>query len=541
MSGRRAAVARVLANHRLRRMELAFFAFGASEYGIWVAVLVYAFERGGATRAAVIAVVQLLPSALVAPLAARSTDHRGPGQVLVFGYAIQTLILAATSAALLLDAPSEVVYLGAVLSACAITLIRPAQSALVPSLVDGPADLTAANVVGTWVEGVSILVGPALAGVMIGIDGPGAALALFGGAMMAGALLVAPLGRSGERGGREEGLTDIAQEAGGVLRSLRDQPGVSVLLCLVGVQFIAIGALDVLEVVLAVDVLGLGPAGAGYLGAAYGAGGIVGAAGSLGLVGRRHLTGAIMVAAGAFGITFAALGLWAAVVLALALLCGVGASRAVMDVATRTVLHRVVAPSFRGRVFGLQEGLSMFGLAIGSITVPPLLHAGGVEAATATIGGLLVATMLLGAPALVGIDRAAPVPAAELAALRRSPLFGMLAAPVLEDLARALTTRAVAAGEQVVREGDPGRLFYLVDSGELDVAVGGRKMRTIGPGAGFGEIALLRDGVRTATVTARGPGRLFALEREPFLEAVTGSPQAQRVAEDLVVERLAAH
>jgi predicted MFS family arabinose efflux permease len=540
MSPRRAAVARVLANHRLRRMELAFFAFGVSEYGIWVAVLVYAFERGGATRAAVIAVVQLLPAALVAPLAARFADRRGPGRVLVFGYAIQAVILALTSTALLLDVPSAVVYAGAVVSASAITLIRPAQSALVPSLVSGPADLTAANAVGGWVEGLGVLVGPALSGVMIGIDGPGAALALFGAAMAAGALLVVPLGREGGRGDGEEGVADIVDEAGGVLRTLRGQPGLSVLLCLVGVQFIAIGALDVLEVVLAVDVLGMGPAGAGYLGAAYGAGGMVGAAGAFGLIGRHRMTGAIMAAAAVFGATFAALGLWAAVVVALGLLCAVGASHAVMDVATRTVLHRAVAPPFRGRVFGLQEGLSMFGLAVGSIMVPPLVHAGGAEAATATMGGLLVAVTLIGTPAVVGIERGTPVPSAELAALGRSALFEMLAAPVLEDLARALTPHAPAAGEVVVREGDPGRLFYLVGSGELDVSVGGRYMKTLGPGDGFGEIALLRDGTRTATVTARGPVRLFALEREPFLEAVTGSPQAHLAAEELVADRLAA-
>src|SRR5581483_979953 len=394
MSHRRASLGRVLANRRVRRMELAFLAFGATEYGVWVAVLVYAFGRGGTTRAALIAVVQLLPSAVVAPIAARSADHRGPGRVLVLGYAVQALTLALTAAALLLDAPSAVVYVGAVVSASAITLVRPAQSSLLPLLVSEPVDLTAANAVSGQVESVSVLVGPALAGLLIALDGPGAALALFAGGMLVGMLLVGPLRRTVGPVESESEVEDIAAEAEGVITAVRSDPGVSVLLFLIGVQFVAIGALDVLEVVLAVDVLGMGPPGAGYLAAAYGAGGALGAAGTFGLIGRSRLRGVIVTAAIAFGAAFAVLGLWHAVVLALASLCAVGASHAVLDVASRTIVHRVVAPSLRGRVFGLQEGLSMLGLAVGAILVPPLVHAGGAGTATAAIGGLLIVLTL---------------------------------------------------------------------------------------------------------------------------------------------------
>jgi MFS family permease len=486
----------------------------------------------------VIAVVQLLPSALVAPLAARSADRRGPGALLLFGYVAQAVMLTVTAAALLLDVPSGVVYVGAVAAASAVTLVRPAQSALVPSLVSEPADLTAANAVSGWVESVSTLVGPALAGVMIRIDGPGAAVALFAIGLAVGAVLVAPLRQLD--GPADSEPESEAPDVGGVARALRRAPAVSLLLSLVGVQYVAIGALDVLEVVLAVDVLGLGPPGAGYLGAAFGAGGVLGGVFTFALIGRRRLTGSIVAAAVVFGAAFAALGLWAVVVLVLALACVVGASHAVLDMASRTILHRVAPPSFLGRIFGVQEGLNMLGLAIGSILVAPLVHAGGAEAATVAMGGLLVAVTLAAAPMLIGIERVTPVPSEELVALRRSPLFEMLAAPVLEDLARALTPVAVAPSETVVREGERGTLFYLVADGELDVTVGDRHLRTIDPGDGFGEIALLRDGIRTATVTARGSARLYALEREPFLEAVTGSPHAHRVAQERVADQLAA-
>jgi hypothetical protein len=202
------------------------------------------------------------------------------------------------------------------------------------------------------------------------------------------------------------------------------------------------------------------------------------------------------------------------------------------------MLHRVVPDALRRHVFGLQEGLGMLGLAVGSIAVPPLIHAGGAEAALCAVGGLLIAVAAVAAPRLTAVERAAPAPTAELSVLTQSPLFAMLAAPVLEDLARALVRRTVVAGETVVREGDTGELFYLIEDGELDVSVAGRYIRTIGPGENFGEIALLRDGVRTATVTARGPATLFELRREPFLEAVTGSSVAHRAAEEMVTDRL---
>jgi hypothetical protein len=430
---------------------------------------------------------------------------------------------------------------GAVATACAVTLIRPAQSALLPALVAGPADLTAANAVTGWVESVSVLIGPALAGAMIGIDGPGAALAVFAAAIIGATVLVVPLGdrkpdgsADADRGDDDDGAAE------GVASALSAGAGVAVLLSLVAVQFIALGALDVLEVVLAVKVLGLGPSGAGYLDAAYGAGGVIGAAGTLALVGRPRLSGTTLTSATVSGAALLALGIWPTVAGAFTLLCAVGASRAVLDVASRTILHRVVPEALRGRVFGVQEGLSMLGLAIGSISVPVLVHAGGAEAALASVGGLLVVTALLSAHRLRSTERATPAPSAELAALRRSPLFEMLAAPVLEDLARALVRRTVAPGEVVVREGEPGEQFYLVADGELDISIGGRHVRTTAAGDGFGEIALLHDGIRTATVTARGPGTLYALDRAPFLEAVTGSHHAQRAAEQLVADRLGA-
>jgi hypothetical protein len=193
-----------------------------------------------------------------------------------------------------------------------------------------------------------------------------------------------------------------------------------------------------------------------------------------------------------------------------------------------------------GRVFGALEGVETFGLAVGSLAVPLLVAIAGPRGAVAVVGGLLIVVPLVTTPALSRIERAAPALDAELGVLRRVPLFTMLNAPVLEDLARALTRVEAPAGEVIARESRPGDEYFVVVEGQLEVSIGGAYVRTLGPGDGFGEIALLHEGVRTATVTCASAVTLYALGRAPFLEAVTGSRQAHRAARDLVAERLAA-
>ena len=404
MAERMGVLRRVLADARLRRVELAFFGFGAAEYGVWVAVLVYAYERGGTTASAVMAALQLLPAALVAPFAAVIADRRGGAVALRIGYLAQALSIGGSAVAMLLAAPPAAVWAGAIVAASAVTLTRPAQLALLPALVDTPVELTAANVVSGWVESVSMLVGPAAAGLMMALAGPGAALALYAGVTALGAVLVTPLARSPaavrSAAGIERPATPLA-----VMRIIARDPRITSALAIVIVEFVAIGALDVLAVVLAINVLGLGAGAAGYLGAAFGAGGVLGAMLALALVGRQRVSGALLGAALAWGAAFVAIGAWPAAAAAFALLGACGMSRAVLDVAARTMLHRVVPAPLHGRVFGVLESLTMLGLAIGSLSVPALVALAGAEAAWVGIGLLLVLVALAAMRTLSALDR----------------------------------------------------------------------------------------------------------------------------------------
>ncbi|HTU28899.1 MAG TPA: cyclic nucleotide-binding domain-containing protein [Solirubrobacteraceae bacterium] len=528
-----AVLRRALAGWRVRRAEAAFLGFGISEYGVWVVVLVFAFRRGGTTTAAAISAVQLLPASAVAPLAARLIDSRGAAATLWIGYLIQAASVGLAAGLMLSRAPSPVVYVAAVVAACAVTLTRPAHSALLPALVDTPAQLTAVNVVTGWVENVTLLVGPALASVALGIASAGWALVLFGCVVAGSALIVAPL-RHVETVGEDE--DEDEEEAGSLRAALGNAPGALPALAMLTAEYAALGAQDVLEVVLAALVLGLGAGGAGYLGAAFGVGGLLGAALALTLVGRHRLARPLLLAGAAWGGAFIVLGAWPAQGVALALLAIAGAGRTVVDVGGRTILHRTVPRRSHGRVFGALEGVETFGLGVGSLAMALVVALAGARGAVAIVGGLLVVVPLVTTPILQRIERAAPPLDDEIAVLKQVPLFAMLSAHVLEDLARALERLDLPAGEVVTREQEPGSRYFVVAAGELEVSVEGAHVRELGPGDGFGEIALLRDGVRTATVIAGSDVTLYALARPPFLEAVTGSRQAERAARDRMAE-----
>src|SRR5579875_911776 len=145
-------VARVLENRRLRRMELGFVLFSLGEYGVWLAVMVYAFQHGGTTNAALIATLQLLPAAGVAPLISRVTDRRGGLHMLLVGYVLQAAAVLGTAAAMLAHAPVWAVYAGAVLAASAVTFTRPAHASALATQVAHPEELTAANVLNGWAD-----------------------------------------------------------------------------------------------------------------------------------------------------------------------------------------------------------------------------------------------------------------------------------------------------------------------------------------------------------------------------------------------------
>jgi len=539
VASRRLGVFRSLAgNGPLRRVVGGYALFTLTQYSVWIAMLVYAYGRGGATIAGLVALAQLVPAALLAPVFAALADRRSPVVLLAGGYLVQAAGMGATAAAIAGGVPLAA-YAAAVVASTAVATTRPAQSTLIPSLAVTTDQLTAANVVISWVEAAGIAIAGSMTGVLIWAGGVAGVFAVCAALGAVAVLLVVRL--------RVPALSAPPEQAPPLTAGLRAsmrlavrQPRLRLMLALLTAEAAVVGALDLLFVILAVTVLGRSQAWAGYLNSVYGVGAILAAGVSMLLVGRRlgaPILGAALLLSGALAALASGLGLAGTV----ALLTVVGASRAVLDVATRSLLQRSVPAQSLGQVFGLLEGLTMAGLAIGALLVPALVHLGGSWLALLGVAAVLPLAATAGGRALFGLDANAPVPVVQIALLRSISLFAELPAPALEGLAAALTPAEVPAGTILIRQGDEGDAYYAIAAGQLDVSQDGRFLGRCGRGEGVGEIALLRAVPRTATVTAHTDATVYKLAKEPFLTAVLGHAATQRQADGMAEAMLAAN
>jgi hypothetical protein len=535
---RRGVFRALLGNSALMRVVAAYALFIVTEYSVWIAMLVYAYSRGGATIAGLVALAQLVPAAALAPVFAAVADRRSPVALLLGGYLTQAVAMGATAVAVAAGLPLAA-YGAAIVASTAVTTTRPAQSALIPSLSVTPDQLTAANVALAWVEATAITLAGLLTGVVIALGGVAVVFAVCAG-LGAGAAALAGTLRARTAGGTATGDREaVLAGLGDSVRLVSRQPRLRLMLALLTAEAMVLGSLDLLFVILAVTVLDRPQEWAGYLNAAYGVGAVLAALAGVLLVGRR-LGGPILAAALLLSGALAALATGVGVTGTVALLMLAGASRALLDVATRTLLQRSVPTDVIGRVFGLLEGLMMAGLAVGSLLVPALVFLGGNRLALIGVAAVLPLGAAAGGRGLFRLDAGTPVPVVQIALLRSIPLFAELPVPSIEGLAAALTPADVPASAVLMHQGDSGDAYFAIAAGEFDVTQDGNFLRTCGRGEGVGEIALLRSIPRTATVTAKTDGTVYRLAREPFLTAVLGHAATQQQAEGIADALLAA-
>ena len=531
----------VLRDPALVRIEIAYLIFNMTEYATWIAILVYAYSRGGAAAAGAIALIQLVPAAMVAPIAAFAGDRFRRDRVLVVDYLVQAVALGLAATVLLADAPFGLVAGAAMLAAVSLTFTRPAQAALLPAVTQTPEDLTAANVVSGIAEGLGIMLGPLIAGLLMRTGQPGAVFATFAGLSLVGGILVArlPVDVAAVTPATPIAAREIRRETLAGFTAIARERDVRTIVLLLASGVVVIGALDVLFVATAIDLLHLGESGVGYLNAAFGAGGILGAAAAVVLVGRRRLTPPLATGAAVLGAPVSLISAAPSAVTAPVLFGIGGAGRSAADIAGRTLLQRTAPDHVLTRVFGVLEGLGMVALAIGSVAASALVETLGIRLGLLITGAFVPAMLVLLGRRLLAIDRDAEAPDPEMLELFRGlRIFAPLPAASLERVIRHLEPVTVAAGETFIREGEAGDRFYVIVDGTADVSAGRTRIATLSAGDFVGEVALLRDTPRTATVTAATPLRLLALAREPFLEAVTGHPQSRRAADDVIAQRL---
>jgi MFS family permease len=524
----------VFGNPGLRRIELAYFGSAIGLYANVIVVSVYAYHHGGATAVGLVMFVRMGVAALVAPFTSSLADRYPQQRVMLVADVLRVVVIGATAAAAVAGIPA-LVYVLAVLTSAISTSFRPAERSLIALLARTPDELTAANVSSSTFDSVGAFAGPAAGALALAIAGPALAFTAIAITYAWSSLFVARIPSPG----RPAGAAHVEEESEGIaagVRAVRAEPRLQLLLGLYGAQTAIAGAYNVLAVLIALKLLALGNAGLGLLQAATGVGAVVGAAVALALVARRRVAGDFGIGLAAFGAPLLAVAAlphtWAAVP-AVAVL-GIGNS--MVDISAVTLIQRTAPPAVAGRVFGVLEAVLVITLGIGNIVTPVVVHALGIRAALVIAGAILPALAILTRRALVAVDHGARVPEEQLQAIASVPFLDVLPLQRKEALALALEPVALAAGETLFARGQPGDRLYILTAGELEVELPDGVKVERAP-AFVGEIALLHDVPRTATVRARADATLWALDGAHFVPLVTGHARSRSSADAVVAAR----
>ena len=526
---RRAVIAAALRNGQLLRVLAAFLVFNVAWWANWIAVLVWAYNWAGVRGASGVALAQLVPSALLATPAAHLFGRWPRAVALRRGYVAQALTDATLATSLVLDAPAPVVVGASVAGALAIVLTRPVHNALLPAISRTTGDLAAGNAASGTVEALGLVLGPLLCGLTIQPWGPGGVVVVMTVATAGAVVLTSHVVTSVES---VPSTVPAPAPAVSPLRQVLRDPAARVLTTLVAAESMMIGLIDILVVVLALDLLDLPDSGPGLLNVAIGVGGLVGATATFLLVGRQRLGPALALAGLCTGLPFALAGQASSALVAAALLLACGSGKAFFEVTARTFLQRLLPDRLLTAVFGLMESTMMAGFAAGSLAAPLLVAAFGPEGAFLVAGTFLPVVALGSWSLLRRYDAEAEVPLDVLDRMLGVPMLSVLAPRIAERMACEAVPVTASKGERLITEGEPGDRFYVIDAGEVLVTRGGRTLRRLGEGDSFGELALLRDIPRTATVDCSSDVRLWCLERDSFLAAVAYCPEPSRRTPD---------
>jgi MFS family permease len=548
-TGTRGALRAVLGNPNLRRVQLAFLGSAVGDWAYATAIVVWAYDAGGARAVGIWLGIRFVLGALTAPIGAVYADRWPRRRLMMLTDALRALLVAAAAVLVALDIASLVVFVLATLASLLASPFMIAQRALLPSLSRTPAELAAANGLHSTIESIAFFAGPALAAALLIVTDVPAVLVvnvltfLWSLALVSRVVVPAAVVEPSTRGSDEPGEQEsfFAETMAGFKTIGRDR--VLLLTTIqVSLQTLIAGAMTVFLVVMADEILNSPESGFGALNAVIGVGSILGGMvaiarshrGSLG----RDLTAGVVL----WSLPLVLVAVWPTPVACFVAVALLGLANPLVDVNLDTIFQRTTPDQMLGRVFGALESCAIGTMALGALLMPLLLSVMSLRLSLAVIAIPVAALALIALPAMIRFD-ASLVPPRGLDLLRGLDLFTPLDQSTTEELARALTEVRYGAGDVLVTEGEESDLFYVIESGLVEVtktdALGERVLRTEGPGEYFGEIGLLRDVPRTATITALEETVVLTLTREHFLRAVSGDREAGRAAEATVRRRLA--
>lgn len=502
---RRKTLTRALEHGPIRRALITWALVSIVEFAAYFAVILVAFEAGGGALAGVAAAAQLAPSVLV-PVIIRWIDR---GHVSPMRFTLVWMFLGLVIGALAVGAGPVWLVIGlAAIRALAYSLARPIHLAVIPVHAEHTSDATAALVVTGWIDSIGVMVGPAIAGAILALADASAVFVAMAALALAG-LWVSP--RTGE-------IVGTGPERTG--RRVLSVRGARPMLAYKTVASALSGATDVVVVLVAIELLGLGEDGAGFLASLIGVGELVGSLLLVSVLGRVQLRGVLGAAAVGRGASVSLLGI---VPQAFPLLALTGGFRPLHRVVQRIMLQRITPPDRYMKMFGVTEAFDSGGQALGAALVPILVAVFGVEPAIVISGALLPLSFLALSRAFRDIDTRAAIPQPIIDTLREVSVFEGLSADVLEYLARTCEPERFDVGEPLIVQGDRNAdAAWVISSGEVDVVVDGRPVARLGPSELVGEIALIHEQPRVADVVGVTACETLRIDHETFLDLVVG-------------------
>ena len=547
----------LLRNGPLARLLVGEFASGIGNWLYLVALMVIIYKSSGPALLGVIGAARILPYVVFSIPAGMIADRFDRRYVLMTSDIVRGLLMLVLAWIAAVNGPAWAMVVVAVLATCFATLFYPAIGALIPSMVRDETEFGPANSAWQTLDMLAFVVGPALGGLLIAGSDLTAAFLLnavsFG--VIAVVLWTLPSGRA--RPAAETArvvpgssaappvadtppVADVAPVAGGPL--VPEQPRPASLRRLPPRPIAGIFAIDfvssfvsqsvfVLTVLLATQVYRNGDAAVGVLNAAIGVGGVVGAVAAGVLVLRRSLAPAILLGAGGFGAAVLLLGFTHVIVVGFVLISVAAAASVGIDVADTTVFQRVVPDELRGRGTGAWMSVTTLFNCAGALTAPILFESVGLAPLMVGMGVALalggVAAVTLIGPAAV---REPTEFERELLRAARLPVFAGLPPARLDHALRHVKAVRFHAGDVIIRQGDSADRFYVLAEGHVTVtgqeapAFPARLLRRLGPDDVFGEIGLLTNAPRTATVTADDDVLVLAMNGAEFVKLVTAGP-----------------
>lgn len=510
-------------NVAVKRVVGAFAALTVGEWVLGTTVAIHAYAVGGALLVGLVG-FRFMPAALAGLVTAQFADTHRRERVLTATASIRALTSGLIAVSLALKLPFVIPLLLVWFDAAAGSAYRPAQATLLPTLVHTPREFTAATALASHAKSSGQMFG-ALAGGLLVAGLPvaiavTAATALYtASALATGGIVAAPppasagIGLSGRLHRMRDGMRAISGD--------REAEEIVAYACL---RSAIRGVWISLGVVAALKLLGLGTAGFGILMAAAGAGTLAAIPISALLVGRRRLARWLAAALLMCGAPIAAIGGAAAGIPAIAFMVGWGTGMAVSDVAAQAVLNRIVAPVSIGSVTGLMESGKLLFEGSACLIAPALVATLGIRDALLVVGVAVAAIVAGGTRSFMRIDARAIGRTDIVHLLSNIPLFRGLRVDLLEGVVAALRTLAIPPGREVLTQGVRDHTgWYLVEQGRLEVLIDGFVVNELTRGDGFGELALLRDRPRSATVRTLTDVRLLSLAADEFLMAVGGA------------------